>query len=79
MAVRAWQYGSLLLAVAGLAVLFLVAKRSEVPAVAIGDLAATMNWAYLRLEGIVSRQPTVDAEAGRNYWPAMTCRSWATP
>ncbi|MGD8627403.1 MAG: hypothetical protein PVJ34_22915, partial [Anaerolineae bacterium] len=69
MAVRVWQYGSLLLAVAGLAILFLVAKRSEVPAVAIGDLAATMNWAYLRLEGIVSRQPAVDAEAGSlRFW-----------
>jgi DNA/RNA endonuclease YhcR with UshA esterase domain len=60
LAVRTLKYGSLLLAVAGLAVLLLVAARSEVPVVRVGDLAATMNWAYVRVEGVVSRQSVYD-------------------
>jgi DNA/RNA endonuclease YhcR with UshA esterase domain len=69
LAVRTLKYGSLLLAVAGLAVLLLVAARSEVPVVRIGDLAATMNWAYVRVEGVVSRQPVYDpAAADLTLW-----------
>lgn len=70
MAVRTLKYGSLLLATAGLAVLLWIAARSEMPAVQVGNLAATMNWAYVRLEGLVSRQPTYDpAAAGRfTFW-----------
>lgn len=63
LAVRTLKYGSLLLAVAGLAVLVFVAGRSEVPVIRIGDLAATMNWAYVRIEGVVSRQPVYDPAA----------------
>lgn len=68
-AVRTLKYGSLLLTVAGLAILLLIAARSEVPAVQIGDLAATMNWAYVRVEGVVSRQPVYDpGEASFTFW-----------
>lgn len=63
MAVRAFKYGSLVLAIVGLAVLFFAAIRSEVPVVEIGTLSGTMNWAYVRIKGIVSRQPTYDLEA----------------
>ncbi len=74
MAVRALKYGSLLLATAGLAVLLLIAARSEVPAAQVGNLAATMNWAYVRVEGLVSRQPAYDpaaagaSAAGFTFW-----------
>ena len=69
LAVRTLKYGSLLLAVAGLALLFLVAARSEVPVVRVGDLAGTMNWAYVRVEGVVSRQPAYDpADADLTLW-----------
>lgn len=69
MAVRSLKYASLLLAVAGLAVLLLVASRSEVPAVRVGDLVATMNWAYVRVGGVVSRQPVHDPAAGDlTFW-----------
>jgi DNA/RNA endonuclease YhcR with UshA esterase domain len=62
--VRTLKYGSFLLAVAGLAVLLLIAARSEVPTVKIGNLVATMNWAYVQVEGLVSRQPVYDPTAG---------------
>jgi DNA/RNA endonuclease YhcR with UshA esterase domain len=69
LAVRTLKYGSLLLAAAGLAILLLVAARSEVPAVQVGNLAATMNWAYVQVEGLVSRQPVYDpAEADFTFW-----------
>jgi DNA/RNA endonuclease YhcR with UshA esterase domain len=64
MAVRAFKYGSLVLAVVGVAVLFLVALRSQVPVVQIGSLSGTMNWAYVRVEGMVTRQPTYDPDDG---------------
>ena len=64
MAVRAFKYGSLVLAVVGVAILLLVARRSQVPVVQIGNLSGTMNWAYVRVEGTVTRQPAYDAGEG---------------
>jgi DNA/RNA endonuclease YhcR with UshA esterase domain len=69
LSLRALRYGSLLLAVLGLAVLFLVAARSQVPTRPIAALGDTLNWAYLRVEGIVSRQPAFDADTGSfKFW-----------
>lgn len=69
MAVRAFKYGSLVLAVAGVVVLLLVAQRSQAPVIEIGALQGTMNWAYVGLEGVVIRQPSVDAESGTlTFW-----------
>ncbi len=64
MAVRAFKYGSLVLAVVGVAILLLVAWQSQVPVVEIGSLSGTMNWAYVRVEGIVTRQPAYDPGDG---------------
>jgi DNA/RNA endonuclease YhcR with UshA esterase domain len=69
MAIRILKYGSLVLALLGLAVLLLVARHSQVPAVKIDSLAGTMNWAYVRVEGIVSRRPAYDPQAGSlQFW-----------
>lgn len=62
MAVRIFRYGSLGLAILGVAVLLLVAKQSQVPMVEIGTLSGTMNWAYVRIEGTVTRQPAYDPD-----------------
>jgi DNA/RNA endonuclease YhcR with UshA esterase domain len=68
-AVRAFKYGSLVLAVLGLAMLLFVARRSQVPTVDVGSLAGTMNWAYVRIEGVTSRQPAYDPEAqSLGFW-----------
>jgi DNA/RNA endonuclease YhcR with UshA esterase domain len=62
-AVRVFKYGSLVVAILGLAVLLFAASRNQVPRVEIGDLAGTMNWAYVHVEGLVSRQPLYDPVA----------------
>ncbi len=64
MALGALRWASLALAIAGVAVLLFLAGNSRVPVLRIGDLEPTMNWAYLRVEGTVSRQPAFDAESG---------------
>ena len=61
---RAFKYGSLVLAVVGVAILLLIARGSQVPVVQIGNLSGTMNWAYVRVEGTVTRQPAYDAGEG---------------
>jgi DNA/RNA endonuclease YhcR with UshA esterase domain len=62
--IRIFKYGSLVLAVVGVALLLLVARKSPVPAVEIGRLSGTMNYAHVRVEGTVTRQPVYDPEAG---------------
>jgi DNA/RNA endonuclease YhcR with UshA esterase domain len=69
MAVRAFKVASLLVAGVGLAILLFVASRSSPPRFEIGALGGTMNWAYIGLEGIASRQPAYDPEAGSlRFW-----------
>jgi DNA/RNA endonuclease YhcR with UshA esterase domain len=68
-AIRAFKYGSLVLAIVGVLVLLLVAQRSEAPVIEIGQLQGTMNWAYVGLAGVVSQQPSLDAESGTlQFW-----------
>lgn len=68
-AVRALKIASLGLASLGLAVLLWAATHSQAPAAAIGSLAGTMNWAYIRIEGQATRQPVYDAEDGSlQFW-----------
>ncbi len=69
MAVRVLKVGSLVLAVLGLGVLYLAATHSQVPVVKTGNLSGTMNWAYVCIEGVVTRQPTYDAGSGTlKFW-----------
>jgi DNA/RNA endonuclease YhcR with UshA esterase domain len=69
LAVCVFRVGSLVLAVLGLGVLLFVARRSHVPTVKIKDLSGTMNWAYLRLEGLVTCQPAYDPGAqSLQFW-----------
>jgi DNA/RNA endonuclease YhcR with UshA esterase domain len=69
MPVKVFAYGSLLVGVVGVLVLLLVAGRSQVPTVSLGQLSGTMNWAYVRIEGLVIRQPSYDQETGDlNLW-----------
>jgi DNA/RNA endonuclease YhcR with UshA esterase domain len=63
LALRALKVGSLVLAVAGLAVLLLVARQSQTPAIQAGQVSGTMNWAFVRVDGLASRQPTYDPQA----------------
>lgn len=62
--IRAMKAAALVMASVGLVVLWLVATRSEVPLVEIGQAGATMNMAYARVEGWVVRGPTYYADSG---------------
>jgi DNA/RNA endonuclease YhcR with UshA esterase domain len=55
----------------GLAVLWLVATRTEVPLVAIGQTGATMNLAYVRVEGRCTSIPSYDPKTDTlSFWIA---------
>lgn len=69
--IRFFKYGSLALAIAGVVILLLRAPRSQVPVVQIGTLTGTMNFAYVRVHGVVARQPVYDPDAGSlHFWVA---------
>jgi DNA/RNA endonuclease YhcR with UshA esterase domain len=64
MALSVLRWASLALAAAGVALLLILAGGSRVPTLPIGELAPAMNWAYVRVEGLVSRQPAFDPDSG---------------
>jgi DNA/RNA endonuclease YhcR with UshA esterase domain len=69
--IRVVKVAALALATVGLAVLWLVATRAEVPTIAIGQAGATMNLAYVRVEGRCTRTPSYDPEADTlSFWMA---------
>lgn len=53
----------LILAVLGVAILVYAASGTATPITKIGDISATMNYAYVRLNGTVTRGPIYDADA----------------
>ena len=64
LAIRLFKYGSLVLAMVGVVLLLLVARQGTAPVVEIGHLSGTMNYAHVRIEGTVTRQPIYDPDAG---------------
>jgi len=64
-----FRYGSLVVAFLGLAVLWFFSLRSPVPQVKISQIQSTMNFAYVRISGKVSRPVSYDAEGGYlGFW-----------
>jgi DNA/RNA endonuclease YhcR with UshA esterase domain len=57
---RYLRFGSVALAIIGLAALLYAASGSATPKVTVAGIAATMNYAYIRLEGQVTRGPVYD-------------------
>ncbi|RIK33876.1 MAG: hypothetical protein DCC52_02090, partial [Chloroflexi bacterium] len=53
----------MILAVAGVLILVWVAGGTATPLAKIGDIGATMNYAYVRLNGTVTRGPIYDPDA----------------
>jgi DNA/RNA endonuclease YhcR with UshA esterase domain len=69
--IRAVKFAAVALATVGLAALWLVATRAEVPTIAIGQTGATMNLAYVRVEGRCTSVPSYDREADTlSFWIA---------
>lgn len=66
---RLFRYGSLVVALVGLALLWFFSLRSPVPEMKIGQVQSTMNFAYVRVTGKVVRQSTFDAKGGYlGFW-----------
>jgi DNA/RNA endonuclease YhcR with UshA esterase domain len=71
MTLRALKIGALSLAVLGLILLWWFATHSPLPVLKIGQAQATMNFAYVRVEGQVTRAPSYDPDSGYlNFWIA---------
>ena len=62
--IRVLRYASLVLAVAGLILLYLFSVNRDIPFVRIGDITPTMNFAYVRLDGEVTRDAYVFQSGG---------------
>ncbi|HPR82221.1 MAG TPA: OB-fold nucleic acid binding domain-containing protein [Pontiellaceae bacterium] len=62
--IRVLQYASLVLAVAGLILLYLFAVNRDLPFVRIGDITPAMNFAYVRISGEVTRDAYVFQSGG---------------
>jgi len=61
--IRVVKIAAVALATVGLAVLWFAATRAEVPRIMIGQAGATMNMAYVHLQGLCTRAPSYDPES----------------
>ena len=67
--IRAVKIAAILLATVGLAALWLAAMRAQVPLIQIGQAGATMNMAYVRLQGRCTRAPSYDPHSETlSFW-----------
>jgi DNA/RNA endonuclease YhcR with UshA esterase domain len=67
--VRLVKIAAILLATVGLVLLWFAATRTEVDLIQIGQAGATMNMAYVRLEGRCTREPAYDSESDYlSFW-----------
>jgi len=60
--IRTVKIIAVILASVGLAALWFAATRAEIPLVQIGQAGATMNMAYVRIEGRCTRAPSYDPD-----------------
>ena len=61
---RALRWFALLMGVGGLGILYLAAVHAETPVVTIRDITPAMNFARIRVEGVVARAPRVSRAYG---------------
>src|SRR5512136_2616033 len=71
MTIRAMRFIALGLAILGLSLLWWFATHSPIPTLKIGQAQATMNFAYVRVNGQVTRTPSLDPDSGYlSFWVA---------
>ena len=71
MPIRAIKIAAVSVTAVGLLLLWLLAIRADPPVVPIGQIGATMNLAYVRLEGQVTRGPSYDPDTHYlSFWLA---------
>jgi DNA/RNA endonuclease YhcR with UshA esterase domain len=61
--IRTFGILAIIVAVVGVALLLFFATRMPVPAVKIGDITSTSNYAYAQINGVVSRSPNYNPDA----------------
>ena len=64
---RALRVGSVILAVGGLALLYLAVTHRELPVQPIGEITPLMNYAYVRLVGEVTRNAFISDDVPVDY------------
>jgi DNA/RNA endonuclease YhcR with UshA esterase domain len=62
--VRVLQYASLVLALAGLVLLYLFSINRDIPVVKVGEITPAMNFAYVRIIGEVTRDACIFKSGG---------------
>jgi len=62
---RSIRYGALVLAVAGLFFLHLMSSHSDVPLVKVSEITPMMNFALVRISGVVVKEAYVGNKKGR--------------
>lgn len=62
---RVLRYAALLLGVAGLAFLYLMVTHRDLPVIKVGEITPMMNFAYVRLAGVVERDAYVVRKKGK--------------
>lgn len=60
---RVFRYGAVVLALVGLIALWVAARSADIPIMQIQDIGSTMNWAYVKLQGTVTRPPSYDPQS----------------
>jgi DNA/RNA endonuclease YhcR with UshA esterase domain len=69
--IRIVKIAAILLTTVGLVALWFAATRAEVPRIQIGQAGATMNMAYVRIQGQCTREPSYDPESDYlSFWLA---------
>jgi DNA/RNA endonuclease YhcR with UshA esterase domain len=65
MSLRVFRYAALILATAGLGLLYLMATHRAIPLVRVADIKPTMNFAYVRVAGTVTGDARIFKEGER--------------
>lgn len=65
LSLRVFRIASVLLATAGLALLWAAARRSDIPVIRISEIQPTMNFAYVRIEGVAASDTRVFRDGDR--------------
>jgi DNA/RNA endonuclease YhcR with UshA esterase domain len=69
LSLRMAKIAAVVLALGGLLALWVAATHAEPPTLPIADIKSTMNWAYVRVQGAVTRYPSYDPETGSlKFW-----------
>ena len=69
LSLRMAKVAAVVLALGGLLALWVAATHAEPPTLSIADVKNTMNWAYVRVQGTVTRYPAYDPATGNlKFW-----------